>query len=58
MNYTIGSIKCFTTNSDQESNADVIKDAIKHGYIILLNKCLEKALSFGKNVSKRSQMLV
>ena len=36
----------------------MIKDAIKHGYIILLNKCLEKALIFGKNISKRSQMLV
>ena len=44
VNYTIGSIKCFTSSSDKQSNVEVIKDAVKHGYIILLNKCLEKAL--------------
>jgi predicted ABC-type ATPase len=44
VNYTIGSIKCFTTTSDKQSNIEVIKDAVKHGYVILLNKCLEKAL--------------
>jgi ribonuclease D len=31
---------------------------VKHGYIILLTKCMEKSLTFGKNQSKRSQMLV
>jgi hypothetical protein len=53
VNYTIGSIKCFT-----QSQVEVQKDAVKHGYIILLNKCMDKALTFGKNQTKRSQMLV
>lgn len=44
VNYTIGGIKCFT-----QSNTEVQKEAVKHGYIILLTKCMEKSLTFGKN---------
>jgi len=49
VNYTIGGIKCFT-----QSNNEVQKEAVKHGYIILLSKCMEKSLTFGKNQTKRS----
>ena len=53
VNYTMGTIKCFT-----QSDGDVQREAVRHGYIILLSKCLDKALLFGKNNTKRSQMLV
>jgi len=53
MNYTIGSIKCFT----QERN-EIQREAVKHGYVIILGKSIDKVLGFGKNDSKRSQMLV
>jgi hypothetical protein len=53
MNFTIGSIKCFT-----QERADLQREAVKHGYVVLLAKALEKGLSFGKNDTKRSQMLV
>ncbi|TNV74288.1 hypothetical protein FGO68_gene13245 [Halteria grandinella] len=53
MNFTIGSIKCFT----QERN-EIQREAVKHGYVIILGKSIDKVLGFGKNDSKRSQMLV
>ena len=53
VNYTIGSIKCFT-----QSQVEVQREAVKHGYIILLSKCIDKSMAFGKNSTKRSQMLV
>lgn len=53
VNYTVGTIKCFT-----QSEGEVQREAVRQGYIVLLSRCLDKALLFGKNASKRSQMLV
>lgn len=47
INYTIGSIKCFT-----QSNAEVQAECIKQKYILVVSKCISKALTFGNNQSK------
>jgi hypothetical protein len=44
VNYTVGSIKCFT-----QSNVEVQKEAVKQRYILMLSQCIDKALTFGKN---------
>ena len=49
MNYTIGSIKCFT-----QEKSEIQREAVKQGYVVVLAKTIDKVLVFGKNDSKRS----
>eukprot|EP00347_Sterkiella_histriomuscorum_P012834 403367048 len=53
VNYIIGSIKCFT-----QQNLEVQSESIKQRYILLLSKCMQKAMNFGTNMSKKAQNLV
>jgi hypothetical protein len=39
VNFTAGSIKCFT-----QSHAEVQREAVKLGYLVLLARCIDKAL--------------
>ena len=53
VNYVIGSIKCFT-----QSSQEVQAEAVRQRYILLLSKCMQKAMGFGTNMSKKAQNLV
>lgn len=53
LNYTIGSLKCFT-----QSNSAVQKEAVKQKIIPLLAKSIDSALKFGINALKQQMLLV